>query len=57
MDSNIIENEINILEQVLLIFERNQDINKVVRVLKGMIEQRENLISKGYLNQEVEQWK
>ena len=51
MDSNIIENEINILEQVLLIFERNQDINKVVRVLKGMIEQRENLISKGYLNQ------
>jgi len=55
MDSNIIENEINILEQVLLIFERNQDINKVVRVLKGMIEQRENLISKGYLNQEVEQ--
>jgi len=55
MNSNIIENEINILKQVYMILDRNQDILKVARVLKGMIEQRENLISKGYLNQEVEQ--
>jgi len=52
MESNIIENELNILKQVLLILNRNQDINKVARVLKGMIEQRENLSSKNYLKED-----
>jgi len=51
MNSNIVENEINILKQVYMILERNQDVVKVAKIVKSMIEQRTSLISKDYLNE------
>jgi acetolactate synthase small subunit len=48
---SIIENEINILEQIILILERNQDVVKVAKIIKSMIEQRKSLTSQKFLNE------
>ena len=48
---SIIENEINILEQVYMILERQQDVVKVAKIIKSMIEQRKSLTSQKFLNE------
>ena len=48
---SIIENEINILKQVYMILERNQDVVKVAKIIKSMIEQRKSLTSQKFLNE------